>query len=83
MNPLAQRRVRETIDDDLRGSIPMQRLLQGDVGSGKTLVALFALLTAVENGVPAAMVVPSPPDGASPRIATLGSAWPFLAHASP
>ena len=38
------------IDRDLAGEAPMQRLLQGDVGSGKTVVALYALLRAVEAG---------------------------------
>ena len=40
------------IDVDLARTVPMQRLLQGDVGSGKTVVALYALLRAVENGAP-------------------------------
>ena len=38
------------IDADLAQAAPMQRLLQGDVGSGKTVVALYALLRAVEAG---------------------------------
>ena len=38
------------IDGDLSGERPMERLLQGDVGSGKTVVALYALLRAVEAG---------------------------------
>ena len=38
------------IDADLARPVPMQRLLQGDVGSGKTVVALYALLRAVEAG---------------------------------
>ena len=44
-----ERAIRE-IDADLARTAPMQRLLQGDVGSGKTVVALYALLRAVENG---------------------------------
>ena len=40
------------IDRDLAQAVPMQRLLQGDVGSGKTVVALYALLRAVEAGQP-------------------------------
>ena len=38
------------IDGDLSGERPMERLLKGDVGSGKTVVALYALLRAVEAG---------------------------------
>src|SRR5262249_29293461 len=45
-----QERAIAEIDADLAGSNPMQRLLQGDVGSGKTVVALYALLRAVEAG---------------------------------
>src|SRR5207253_2431949 len=44
---------------DLAGSTPMQRLLQGDVGSGKTVVALYALLRAVENGLQGALMAPT------------------------
>jgi ATP-dependent DNA helicase RecG len=47
------------IDRDLAGTAPMQRLLQGDVGSGKTVVALYALLRAVEAGHPAALMAPT------------------------
>src|SRR5256714_3672399 len=47
------------IDADLAGSTPMQRLLQGDVGSGKTVVALYALLRAVENGLQGALMAPT------------------------
>jgi ATP-dependent DNA helicase RecG len=47
------------IDADLAGTIPMQRLLQGDVGSGKTVVALYALLRAVENGRQGALMAPT------------------------
>ena len=39
--------------------VPMLRLLQGDVGSGKTLVALMAMLTAVEAGAQAALLAPT------------------------
>ena len=45
-----QERAIGELDQDLARSIPMQRLLQGDVGSGKTVVALYALLRAVESG---------------------------------
>ncbi len=47
------------IDRDLAGDVPMQRLLQGDVGSGKTVVALYALLRAVEAGHQGALMAPT------------------------
>jgi ATP-dependent DNA helicase RecG len=47
------------IDGDLARSAPMQRLLQGDVGSGKTVVALYALLRAVEAGQRGALMAPT------------------------
>jgi ATP-dependent DNA helicase RecG len=47
------------IDDDLARDRPMQRLLQGDVGSGKTVVALYALLRAVEAGRRGALMAPT------------------------
>ena len=47
------------IDRDLARAVPMQRLLQGDVGSGKTVVALYALLRAVEAGRQGAFMVPT------------------------
>jgi ATP-dependent DNA helicase RecG len=47
------------IDADLAASMPMQRLLQGDVGSGKTVVALYALLRAVEAGKTGALMAPT------------------------
>lgn len=55
----AQRRVTEEIRGDMSQSSPMLRLLQGDVGSGKTLVALLAMLAAVESGAQAAMLAPT------------------------
>jgi ATP-dependent DNA helicase RecG len=55
----AQRRVIRDIRGDLAQPVPMLRLLQGDVGSGKTLVALFAMLTAVESGAQAAFLAPT------------------------
>ena len=55
----AQRRVLREITDDMRAASPMNRLLQGDVGSGKTIVALFAMLVAVENGYQVAMMAPT------------------------
>jgi ATP-dependent DNA helicase RecG len=47
------------IDHDLERTVPMQRLLQGDVGSGKTVVALYALLRAVEAGRQGALMAPT------------------------
>ncbi|HET9812472.1 MAG TPA: ATP-dependent DNA helicase RecG [Sphingomicrobium sp.] len=55
----AQRRVIREIRGDLAQDLPMLRLLQGDVGSGKTLVALAAMLAAVESGAQAAMLAPT------------------------
>jgi ATP-dependent DNA helicase RecG len=55
----AQRRVIEEIRGDMAQSAPMLRLLQGDVGSGKTLVALMAMLAAVESRAQAAMLAPT------------------------
>jgi ATP-dependent DNA helicase RecG len=47
------------LDVDLQRSVPMQRLLQGEVGSGKTVVALYALLRAVEAGKQGALMAPT------------------------
>jgi ATP-dependent DNA helicase RecG len=55
----AQRRVIRDIRGDLVQAVPMLRLLQGDVGSGKTLVAVAAMLTAVESGAQAALLAPT------------------------
>ena len=55
----AQARVVREIRDDLAQAAPMLRLLQGDVGSGKTLVALMAMLEAVEAGAQAAFLAPT------------------------
>jgi ATP-dependent DNA helicase RecG len=55
----AQRRTIAEIEGDLAQSTPMTRLLQGDVGSGKTLVALHALLIAVEAGAQGALLAPT------------------------
>jgi ATP-dependent DNA helicase RecG len=56
---LAQRRALAVIAADLAGPFPMHRLLQGDVGSGKTVVALAALLGAVQSGYQGALMVPT------------------------
>jgi len=55
----AQRGALKQIVDDLTSVHPMNRLLQGDVGSGKTIVALLAMLLAVENGKQAALMAPT------------------------
>ncbi|MBI3028209.1 MAG: ATP-dependent DNA helicase RecG [Candidatus Rokubacteria bacterium] len=55
----AQERVWEEIRRDLAAPHPMSRLLQGDVGSGKTVVAALAVLTAVEAGYQAAVMAPT------------------------
>jgi ATP-dependent DNA helicase RecG len=55
----AQARAIAEIDGDLQQEVPMLRLLQGDVGSGKTLVALMALLSAVEAGAQGALLAPT------------------------
>ena len=54
-----QERVLGELDADLDRPVPMQRLLQGDVGSGKTVVALYALLRAVERGRKGALMAPT------------------------
>jgi ATP-dependent DNA helicase RecG len=54
-----QERAIAEIDEDLERTLPMQRLLQGDVGSGKTVVALYALLRAVENRRQGALMAPT------------------------
>src|SRR5665213_1557280 len=55
----AQKRVLGEIVADMRAPRPMRRLLQGDVGSGKTIVALQAALVAIENGYQAALMAPT------------------------
>jgi len=58
LTPHQERAITE-IDLDLAQTVPMQRLLQGDVGSGKTVVALYALLRAVEEGRQGALMAPT------------------------
>ncbi|HZG52153.1 MAG TPA: ATP-dependent DNA helicase RecG [Pyrinomonadaceae bacterium] len=55
----AQERSVTRILDDMQSDVPMNRLLQGDVGSGKTIVALLAMLAAMENGYQAALMAPT------------------------
>jgi len=55
----AQKRVMHEIRDDMRSGHQMNRLLQGDVGSGKTLVALLTMLIAIDNGFQACIMAPT------------------------
>jgi ATP-dependent DNA helicase RecG len=55
----AQKRVLKEIADDMRRPSPMRRLLQGDVGSGKTIVAFQAAILAIENGYQVALMAPT------------------------
>jgi ATP-dependent DNA helicase RecG len=55
----AQRRVLKTVAEELASPRPMQRLLQGDVGSGKTIVAVLASMIVIENGSQVAVMVPT------------------------
>jgi len=57
----AQKRALGEIVADMRSPSPMRHLLQGDVGSGKTIVALQAMLVALENGYQAALMAPTSP----------------------
>jgi ATP-dependent DNA helicase RecG len=54
-----QERAMGAVDADLASGRPMQRLLMGEVGSGKTVVALYAMLRAVEHGAQAALMAPT------------------------
>jgi ATP-dependent DNA helicase RecG len=55
----AQKSVLKEIGSDLKSDHPMNRLLQGDVGSGKTVVALLTMLVAVDNGYQSALMAPT------------------------
>lgn len=55
----AQKRTMKDISNDMRSACPMNRLIQGDVGCGKTVVALLAMLDAVESGYQAALMAPT------------------------
>ncbi|HHP7244091.1 MAG TPA: ATP-dependent DNA helicase RecG, partial [Elainellaceae cyanobacterium] len=55
----AQRRVVNDILNDLHNPVPMNRLVQGDVGSGKTVVAVVAILAAIQSGYQAALMAPT------------------------
>ncbi len=73
-----QARAIEDVDRDLASSRPMQRLLMGEVGSGKTVVALYAMLRAVEHGMQAALMAPTE-TLAEQHFATLGALLPGTA----
>ena len=55
----SQKKVIEDISDDLNKNFPMQRLVHGDVGSGKTVIAFFAMYTAFKNSYQSVMMVPT------------------------
>ncbi|TVQ43277.1 MAG: ATP-dependent DNA helicase RecG [Gloeocapsa sp. DLM2.Bin57] len=55
----AQNRVIQEILEDLESSTPMNRLVQGDVGSGKTVVGVFAILAAIQSGYQTALMAPT------------------------
>ncbi|HEY6805027.1 MAG TPA: ATP-dependent DNA helicase RecG [Pyrinomonadaceae bacterium] len=55
----AQKKATKQIFDDMKSSLPMNRLLQGDVGSGKTIVALIAMMAAMESGYQTALMAPT------------------------
>jgi ATP-dependent DNA helicase RecG len=80
-----QRRAMDEVDADLARERPMQRLLMGEVGSGKTVVALHAMLRAVEHGAQAALMAPTE-TLAEQHFATLGRLMaggdPFAAPAA-
>jgi len=65
----------DALDADLAAEDPMQRLLMGEVGSGKTVVALYALLRAVEHGYQGALMAPTEPL-AEQHFATLQALMP-------
>ena len=56
---VSQKTVVEEIRADMAGAQRMVRLVQGDVGAGKTIVAMFAMLTAIESGAQAALMAPT------------------------
>ena len=55
----AQSKVFDEIREDMKSPRVMNRLIQGDVGSGKTVVAALSLLCAIENGYQGALMVPT------------------------
>jgi len=85
----AQRRSIEEIQKDLSAGRPMNRLVQGDVGSGKTMVAAAAMLCAVRNGKQAALMAPTEIlaeqhyKGLAPLLESMGVACTLLTGAMP
>ncbi len=75
----AQRRTFREIVKDLESPYPMNRLLQGDVGSGKTIVALLAAVLAIENGLQAVLMVPTGilAEQHHERLTGLLRQWPY------
>src|SRR5205814_3755294 len=55
----AQKKVLKEIAENMQQAVPMRRLLQGDVGSGKTIIALQAAIIAMENGYQVALMAPT------------------------
>lgn len=80
----AQKRVLREIADDLQSSKPMYRLLQGDVGSGKTIVALIAAMIAIHNGHQVALLAPTEilAEQHYQRIVQLLGTWTTVARAT-
>ena len=80
----AQKRVLREIAADLQGMRPMYRLLQGDVGSGKTIVALIAAMIAIHNGHQVALLAPTEilVEQHYQRIVQLLGSWTKVARAT-
>ncbi|OQB20405.1 MAG: ATP-dependent DNA helicase RecG [Firmicutes bacterium ADurb.Bin182] len=55
----AQKKVIREVTDDMKKDSPMNRMIQGDVGSGKTVIAMYAIFAAVRNGYQGALMVPT------------------------
>ena len=85
----AQRRTVEEIQADLSAGRPMNRLVQGDVGSGKTMAAAAAMICAVRNGKQAALMAPTEIlaeqhyKGLSPLLESMGATCALLTGAMP
>ena len=85
----AQRRVIDEVLDDVTSSRPMSRLLQGDVGSGKTVVAFVACLAAIDSGMQAAIMAPTEilaqqhAQTLAPWCEALGVRWATLTASTP
>ena len=79
----AQVRVGKEIEKDLASGKPMNRLLQGDVGSGKTLVALRAMLASIEDGSQAAIIAPTEVLASQHLIAITESLGPLAEQLQP